>query len=153
VVVHFAIGLLLVAVVLDAIGWLSRKLIFHSAAWVNLLAGGVSALFAVVTGVLAEEAAPETEAIHGIVERHELVGFAVLALAAGLILWRFLLRGGVPGRFRIFYMVASAVLAALLVYGGYLGGELVYRHGVGVKAKPSPVLQLEEEEDEPGEHG
>ena len=33
-------------------------------------------------------------------------------------------------------ILLSAVIAGLLMYTGWKGGEMVYRHGVGVRAKP-----------------
>jgi len=99
----------------------------------NLLGGTLGALFALGSGLVALIGAPLAPAAHAAVALH--AGWAMLSVCALLVLavWRgagspFDARPSVP-----FLGVLLLATAALLMTG-YLGGENVYRHGIGVAA-------------------
>ena len=99
----------------------------------NLLGGTIGALFALGSGLVALIGAPLAPAARVAVALH--AGWATLSVCALLVLavWRgagspFDARPSVP-----FLSVLLLATAALIVTG-YLGGENVYRHGIGVAA-------------------
>jgi len=65
---------------------------------------------------------------------HELNGWVVAALFVGLLFWKGWYRGTVPESQRRFYAMALLLGVLLVGYGAFLGGDLVYMHGVGVRS-------------------
>ena len=136
--VHFPIALLSLSVVLF---WVARfwpsevagKL--TTVARFNLGAGVVMLIPSLVTGYLAYDSVPHDAAGHEAMTRHLYAAwittgvFAVAALLAWLERHRWC-GAGVP-----LLVVLLAGLIAISVTG-YLGGENVYRHGIGVERLP-----------------
>ncbi len=99
----------------------------------NLIAGAVGSVFALGSGLAALIGQPLSTAAHAAVARHAkwamLTVFALLAMAV----WRgagtaFESRPSRP------FLIALLLATAALIVTGYLGGENVYRYGVGVAA-------------------
>jgi uncharacterized membrane protein len=92
--------------------------------------GGIAAT---LSGQLAEEEAVVPKAARALIERHEELGeiamwaLLVLALARVALAWRDAFKGALAWT----YLAAALAVAALVGYQGSLGGDLVYRHGVG----------------------
>jgi uncharacterized membrane protein len=99
-----------------------------SAAAVSGLVTGIAGLAASQEVRVQERRARDKMYVHGI-------GNAVILQAvAGLALWRMRKRASVAST----CLAWSAV--GLAGYTAYLGGELVYQHGVGVEADDAPPL-------------
>jgi uncharacterized membrane protein len=132
--VHFSVALLLIAVVLDALGKILGKPALHSAAFINLV---FAALFAIVTvgaGMAAEVRLMISHTTHQVLDTHKLLGFSTLGGVMLLLGWRIALRGAFPVKAAMLYLAAAITTAGLATGAGYFGSELVYVHGVGVKA-------------------
>ena len=56
------------------------------------------------------------------------------ALGRALLFWKGWYRGSVPEAQRHYYAMALLLGVLLVSYGALLGGDLVYMHGVGVRA-------------------
>lgn len=69
---------------------------------------------------------------HRRVHTHMKVGLALFTAISGLTTWRWLLYTGIYDGPGWGYLVAAVVVLALTFFQGWLGGELVYSHGVGV---------------------
>jgi len=69
-------------------------------------------------------------------ETHETIGFIVLGIILLLLVWRIILKGGPVQRLSWLYLLLGIGGVGLMVYGASLGGEMVYTHGVAVKAVP-----------------
>jgi uncharacterized membrane protein len=123
--VHFPLGLLLSASIVDAAsmaGW------WTDARFAALLiAGGLAmALPAMAAGLWDFGRLDDRQA--QLAQRHiAAVGIAWLAYAAALYLRRDVLAGA--GAVSGASLALGFAGAAALAFGGYLGGELVYRHG------------------------
>ncbi len=132
--VHFAVALLIIAVLLDVLGAVFRKPALHSAAFFNLLFAGLFSVVTVGAGMAAEIRlliSPET---HQILDTHKLLGFSTLGGVMLLLVWRLGLRGRFPRRAAIVYLAAAITTAGLATATGYFGAELVYVRGVAVQA-------------------
>lgn len=140
--VHFPIALLFVAVGLELLAlygpWRER---LRPVVLVTLVIGTLGALGAVITG-------PEHNA-RGIAigEIHEKMGQLTLLLFAILTAWRLFTtwRKRSEGRLSTTIFLAIGLVGlGVLTYTGWLGGQLVYQHGAGVKvngqlvAPPAP---------------
>jgi len=162
--VHFPIALLLAALVLEVLAVISRRESLRNGATSCLVLGALAGLVAMITGLQAGESVPHLDAAHEIMETHEKLGIAVFILAAVLSIVR-LLRWDRIAAARAVFVAALAVAAALVLYGAYLGGEMVFQYGVGtalVTGEPGPhehmegapagsAGEMEREEEEPGE--
>jgi hypothetical protein len=94
----------------------------------------VFAPFAVLTGMLAEQNLQHNEAIHEILVIHKYNGFAILFLFQILLVWFWLRRKLFGNKEYVAWVFGLLAGNLLILYQGYLGGEMVYTHGAGVKA-------------------
>ena len=85
-------------------------------------------------------------------ETHETIGFIVLGIILLLLVWRIILKGGPVQRLSWLYLLLGIGGVGLMVYGASLGGEMVYTHGVAVKAVPVSEAEAGHHHD-PGDAG
>lgn len=149
--VHFTIALFFVSVLSDVIGWLFKKESLHTVGWWNLVFGFASTVLTAATGLLAERAVGHNDAAHTIMQTHKTLGLIVLGLMAALFLWRAIRRGQIPQKLLAVYLLLAVAGVGVMAAGGYYGGELVYTHGVSVRAMLQPT-DGEGEGDEPHHH-
>lgn len=134
--VHFPIAFLSGFFVADAVGSFAKKPQWRTIASYLLYFGAFAAIFTVIAGFAAANSVVHGNDVHPIMERHEHLGLAVLALSLLLAGWR--AKSGIlsPGGANNFFLILSAVLFGLMVLGADLGGLMVYHYGVAVKAVP-----------------
>jgi uncharacterized membrane protein len=149
-VIHFPIGLLLVAplFVLLAIVFRRHASTLAVAAWVLLALGTVSTFVAVSTGQAAGELADHTAAINAVIEKHEELAettrlvFSVLTVLYGAVLLapRFLAAFRRPA----LVTAVNSVFLVLLLGGSLMvantahqGGVLVHQLGVHALMPPA----------------
>jgi uncharacterized membrane protein len=139
--VHFAVALLVVAVLLDLLGKIFGRAAFHSAAFVNLTFAAFFAVVTVAAGMAAEVRLLISHDVHQVLDTHKLLGFSTCAAVVVLLGWRLALRGAFPIRSSILYLVFAIGTAGLATAASAFGAELVYVHGVAVKAIDRFALQ------------
>jgi len=69
-------------------------------------------------------------------ETHETIGYIVLGIILALLIWRILLKGQFPKKASFLYIILALTGIGFIFTGAYYGGEMVYTHGVAVKAVP-----------------
>ena len=134
IVVHFAIALTLFGFVMDGLGSLRGHDHMQQIGRGCFLAGVVALGLAVLSGWVEQElprpASVFDEQMQSVLLQHEYLGYGLFALFLVLAVVRLRMHTRLP--------VAFVLLGALglvgLVIQGYLGGELVYRYGAGVRA-------------------
>lgn len=135
VFVHFPIGLLPAALVVQALAVACRREDWQRVALWLLWLGTLGALAAAGTGLLAAGKVEVPDAAIDVVELHETLmlttaGLAVaLSLVALVAVWRQRLTRGV----QFLLLVGLLVLSGVLAVGADRGGQLVYQYGVSVK--------------------
>lgn len=139
--VHFPIAFLSAFFILDLVGTLARKQHWRDVASWLLYLGTVAAAFAVTAGLIAASTVAHSEEVHAIMERHEHFGISVLSLAALLSLWRMKTGGVIQSGANSFFLVLAGLLCVLMALGADLGGLMVYRYGVSVRAVTVPVSE------------
>jgi uncharacterized membrane protein len=128
VLIVFPLGLLATAVVFDIIGLFTSSQIWSQVAFYMIAAGVVGGLLAAVFGLVDWMAIDSGTRAKSIGSRHGLLNVVVVLLFAGSWLLRLPQRDPPTG-----LALALSFLGALLsFYTGWLGGELVFKHGVGV---------------------
>ncbi len=130
-VVHFPIALLLAALLTEALALLLRKPSLHLLSLWNCGLGVLGAGTAVLTGRAAMAAAKHSMEIFRIMEIHERLGYAVLALSAAAFLGRVIVRDHLTTAQRRAAFALLAVACGLMVFSAHLGGRMVYEYGVG----------------------
>jgi uncharacterized membrane protein len=152
-IIHFPIGLLLIAPVFILIGALlkpEKGRAYLMTALILMVVGTATIFVAVETGEAAGKLAERTPQISAVLEHHEQlaeatqVGFSVLTVLFAAILWvpRLLRRAStrmavtvLPLLFLVFY--GAGML--LLTNTAHNGGRLVHEFGVKAMVAPSPL--------------
>lgn len=127
--VHLPLGLWTFAALADAVG--PRHPLAPALAQGCLAAGLVAAVPALVTGLLDYGRLPVGSPAETAAQRHLALVLAATGLFALSMAWRAASggAGGAPEGAR-----AASLLGLLaLLPGAYYGGELVFRHGIGVR--------------------
>lgn len=154
-VVHFAIGLLMVSVVL----FLLARLLDHLpsttnmtivARW-NLWLGTGFAVLSALTGLQAYGTVEHDSAGHAAMHIHRLWAFITLGLFLLASLLAVIERQRDKGAGLPLLLVLLVGFGAVAVTG-YLGAENVYRHGIGVERLPDPDDHRHEQGATSGKH-
>lgn len=134
-IVHFPIALLIVGLLADIIGILSKKEFFSKAGFYLLILGTLGVIAAFITGNLAGEGVTEAGSLKQALENHEdaaelsiwlisaaavvRIIFAVMKKYTGILKWI---------AFALFLIGVLSIART-----GYYGGELVFKHAAGVQ--------------------
>jgi uncharacterized membrane protein len=142
--VHFAVGLLLIAPVADVFGLLLRReALLYTGRWTTLLGTGF-ALLAVASGWGAEAGlGAHSAAGEALLHLHEALGYVAAGVWLPVAVWRAASNLALPLRGRTMYLAVTFAAASVLLVETFLGGALVYRHGVGLSpaARAEPVVR------------
>ena len=128
--VHFPLALLGTSLAFDLAAVLRASSVFWAVSFWNICLGLALSVVTLATGLLDSARVTLGAAASAIMTRHMVVMLSALS-CYGLALFA---RGGpsAPAGAAFAASLGSEVLGlALLAFGGWLGGELVYRHGVG----------------------
>jgi uncharacterized membrane protein len=126
--VHYPITLLPLAIGADTAGVLTRdRELLRVGTWC-ITAAAVSAGVAGLAGLIAQEEVNADPEAMKIMQTHRTLNIAALAVMTGLAVARS--RRSRPG---LGYLLTGFATVAAVGVSAYLGGKLVYDHGVGVK--------------------
>ena len=142
-VVHFPIALIFVIVACDLIG-----LLFHNRTFI--LTGTILSVFAAlgaavtaISGLLAADDVWHLPASSEMLETHETLGLVFLGIIVVMLILRFALKDRIYGKLGWIVFVWGVIGAGVVTGGGYLGGEMVYRYGTGVKEAQMAVARAD----------
>jgi uncharacterized membrane protein len=129
-IVHFPVALFLSAAVFELVSLLLKKESIHRTALHVYILAALSAPLALITGLIAEDAA---HVHHYLLERHELCAYITLCTSwtGLLVLW--IVSKKAPQYSRKVFLIFTLVLAAVVLLTGYYGGRMVYEYGIGVQ--------------------
>jgi len=133
VFVHFSAAFLVAGAIVEALAIFAGRERIERFGAVLVLAGTVSLVPTVAAGYLAQNVLDVPAGAGDLLWRHERVGLGILAVFLASQLWKAWFRGRVPVGQRTLYACVVLLGAALVAYGAFLGGEMVYGLGVGVK--------------------
>ncbi len=131
-IVHFPIALLTVAVLCELLACFRKSPRLNDAALIIAIAAAVGALLAVVTGLLASNTVPAISETRLAFESHATLGYLVLASALAFAALKLAGRLLNTDRFLMAQIIVGVAGVILTFMAAREGGELVYRHGVGV---------------------
>jgi uncharacterized membrane protein len=134
------IALLLAAVLFDLLALATRRQSFRQVSFWTLIVGAVGGAAAVLSGLQAEEYISHGDAVHRVMETHELLGLVTLGVFGVLALWRLIRENRMASLERTLSVVLALAGAGVLFATGVYGGKLVFDHAAGI---PTQVLQGE----------
>jgi uncharacterized membrane protein len=134
ILVPFPLGLLSTSVIFDVVHLLTGGPRWAEISFWMIASGVVGGLLAAAFGLIDWLAIPSGTRAKAIGLGHGLSNVVMVALFAS----SWLVRTGAPGEPGVFAIVLSIMGVGLASLGGYLGGELVFRMGIGVAEGASP---------------
>lgn len=156
VFVHFTVALLVVSAALHLLSHFvvnreSTNQLLMVARW-NLWIGAGSTLLTVAAGWYAYNTVGHDTPSHVAMSEHRNWAMATVALFLGIASWEYYLHR--YGKKRGWLFTGLLVIAAaLLLTTAWHGGELVYRHGLGVMSLPEVESGAESGHDHTHDHG
>lgn len=134
ILVPFPLGLLTTSVIFDIIHLLTGGARWAEISFWMIAAGVVGGLLAAVFGLIDWLSIPPGTRAKMVGLGHGLSNVVMVVLFA--LSW--LLRSGAPGDPGVLPIVLSFLGVGLASLGGFLGGELVFRMGIGVAEGANP---------------
>lgn len=131
IIVDFAIALLVVSVAFDALAAVVEESELRIVSWWCLMIGTIAAALSVLSGYVAASLAGSAPEVVETIAWHRNLGILTLSCFATCAVWRSGSPGSFPTRFRDAYWLLTALGFGALIVTAYLGGILVFRHGVG----------------------
>ncbi len=131
--VHFPIALLFLSVAADLVAFFSHSASLRNTGWWALIGAASGGVVTVAAGIYDMRRANLEEEVHHRVHQHMKVGFALLTAIIGLTVWRWTVYRQPALPVSAIYLDCALLTVGLAAFQGWLGGELVYSHGVFVK--------------------
>ena len=132
-IIHFPIALSLVAILFEFLARHPRARSLEPSAALLMVLAALGSVAAVLSGQAAHDEAVVPPAVVPLIERHEELGeiamwlLLVVAAVRLVLAWRGWFKGIVPWA----YLALAAAAAGAVGYNGYLGGKMVFDHGLG----------------------
>lgn len=126
--VHLPITLVPLAVGADVLGCLTGRKSVRSFAQKTICLAAAGAVAAAVTGLIAGEEVNVEGESRAMLMTHRNLNFAATTFTCFMAVWR--IQHSKPNAA---YLAAGATGVGILGYTAYLGGKLVYVHGIGVE--------------------
>lgn len=131
--VHFTIALLVISSVFYLLRLVSGRDSFQAAADWSLFAGLLVTVLTVLAGLQAYGSVDHDGPSHTAMTIHRNWALGTAGFWIVLGGWRYLTRNNAAGSL---FTITSLLASGSLLVTGYLGAEVVYRHGIGVMRLP-----------------
>ncbi len=133
-IIHFPIALLMVGFIFELITFRYRKLFFTQAAFCFLVLGTLGTIASYIAGKAAGDGIEEG-ALGKAIELHQRAGTITLWLSIATTFFYSVLfiRKINNTKIRMVGLILFAVVLGFISKTGYLGGQLVFKHGAGVE--------------------
>ena len=132
--VHFPIALLFLSVAADLVAFFTTSASLRDTGWWALIGAALGGVVTVAAGLFDMRRAPLEEDVHHLVHQHMKVGLALLVAILGLTFWRWTVYRQPNRPVSAVYLDVALLTMGFAGFQGWLGGELVYSHGVFVQA-------------------
>jgi uncharacterized membrane protein len=131
----FPVALILICLLLELLNLVSKKISVESAVSFNLILAFVFSVAAFISGYSAKELASITFVVpEDPILWHHYWGRALLFALVPCIVFHLFWKRNRTAITRLLYLVTLMICSAIVVYVGWLGGELVFKRGAGVAA-------------------
>lgn len=136
-------ALLVTAALFELLGLMTKRESFRLVSFWTLMVGALGGVAAVLSGLQAEENIDHGDAVHQVMETHELLAFVTLGTFGLLAVWRLWRERRMGAGERAVALAASLAGAGVLIATAVYGGRLVFDHAAGI---PTEVLTTESRE-------
>jgi uncharacterized membrane protein len=136
-------ALLMTAALFELLGLTMRRESFRQVSYWTLIVGALGGVAAVLSGLQAEENISHGDAVHRVMETHELLAFVTLGIFGVLAAWRVWRERRMGTAERAVALAATLAGAGVLIATSVYGGRLVFDHAAGI---PTEVLTAESRE-------
>jgi uncharacterized membrane protein len=133
-------ALLVTAALFEVLALAMRREAFRQVSFWTLIVGALGGAAAVLSGLQAEENIEHGDAVHRVMETHELLGFVTLGVFGVLAAWRLWRERRMGTGERALALAATLVGTGVLIATSVYGGRLVFDHAAGI---PTEVLTAE----------
>lgn len=133
-------ALLVTAALFELLALATRREAFRQVSFWTLIIGALGGVAAVLSGLQAEEHIAHGDAVHRVMETHELLAFVTLGIFGALALWRLLRERRMGAGERALALAATLAGAGVLIATSFYGGRMVFDHAAGI---PTDVLTAE----------
>jgi len=133
---HFPMALLIISSLWDLLGFWRGDPFWWGFAFWSIVVGLSLSFLTLVTGLIDYVKIPQGGIAETVALRHMVIVIVALLFYGGSVLFRYYSPLPESNLFVLAITLSLMGLISLLV-GGWYGGELVYRHGVGRIAEPS----------------
>lgn len=130
--VALPLGLWVFSLVCDIVYRITLNPAWDMVALYTMGGGALGALLAAVPGFIDWLSLPSGSHTRRIGLWHMILNVAAVVLYAGNLWWRIMQTQRTPGP-----MILSLLIVVMLAASGWLGGALIYEHGVSVSGPPS----------------
>ncbi len=130
-------ALLVTAALFELLALATRREALRQVSFWTLIVGALGGAAAVISGLQAEEHLAHGDAVHRVMETHELLAFVTLGIFGVLALWRLLRERRMGAGERALALAATLAGAGVLIATAVYGGRLVFDHAGGI---PTDVL-------------
>jgi uncharacterized membrane protein len=134
ILVHFPVAAWFISTIGDVAGLFTNEQVSWVAG-VLLVIGTITALFAMVTGLIELGRIDQQSPAIKIANQHMMLMMIAWSCYAVSLFLR--LEGTNLGQPGVIAIVMSVIGFIFLCVAGWLGGKLVYEHGVGMRSHPS----------------
>lgn len=138
------IGLFVATLVADVAYQTSGDVFWYDLAWWTMAGGIVGALLAAVPGLIDYFGVARHSRAQATATAHMLINLSVVAVYAASLYLR-LDHGALTGTMWAVAFGAQVLAAAALTVSGWLGGDLVYRYGLGMEREAMRISMLDED--------
>ena len=130
---HFSVAFITVGGACEVVGLLLRRELIERFGAQLLLIGLASLVPTMISGYLAANTVDVTNEGRVLLDAHERNGWIVLLLLLGTQFWKAWCGGSLGASWQKLYAALVAAVVLLTLYGAWLGGQMVYVQGVGVR--------------------
>jgi uncharacterized membrane protein len=128
-------ALLLMAALFELLALATRKESFRQVSFWTLIVGAIGGVAAVLSGLQAEENISHGDAVHRVMETHELLAFITLGIFGVLALWRIWRERKMGTTERALALALALGGAGVLIATSNYGGRLVFDHAAGISTE------------------
>ena len=125
-------ALLLMAALFELLALATRKESFRQVSFWTLIVGAIGGVAAVLSGLQAEEGIDHGNAVHEVMETHELLAFVTLGIFGLLAVWRIWRERRMGTAERSLALALTLGGAGVLMATANYGGRLVFDHAAGI---------------------
>ncbi len=129
------VALLAAAVFFDLLAAATKRASFRQVGFWTLMLGALGGGAAVLSGLQAKDSIDHGDAVHRVMDTHELLGFITLGAFGVLALWRIFRENRMGGAERTLSTIFSVGGLAVLVATGFYGGRLMFDHAAGISTE------------------